>query len=52
MNIFDLLKRLDKRLMAIEKAMKIIPPAELLLHPKSWRQYEPPPPDVEQEKQS
>jgi len=51
MNIYELLKRLDKRLMAIEKAMKITPPPELLLHPKSWRQYEPPPPAAEQEKQ-
>jgi len=52
MNILDMLQRLDKRIMAIEKALKIIPPAELLLHPKSWRQYKPPPPAAEQEKQS
>ena len=35
----ELLIRLEKRIMRLEKAANLEPPKELLIHPKAWRQF-------------
>lgn len=37
-SLFNMLIKLEKRLIALEMAMKITPNKENLLHPKAWRQ--------------
>ena len=39
-NLYDLLMRLERRLIAIEMAMQISPAPEDFLHPKSIKQAE------------
>lgn len=38
-NIYDIIFRLENRIMALEQALNITPPKEYLTHPKALRQF-------------